>query len=70
MQLYVLEGAPPELTGAEYSDTQQTSLHDIYFRFDGTADVDHDFYIGVYGTANVPIGTTSHYQVFAYSPPI
>ena len=56
LELYVLEGAPPELTGAQYSDTTLSSTHSVYFLYDGTEDNDHDFYIGVYGTSLVPMG--------------
>jgi len=70
LELYVLEGAPPELTGAQYSDTTLSSTHSVYFRYDGTEDNDHDFYIGVYGTSLVPMGSPVPYSVFVYSPPI
>jgi hypothetical protein len=70
MGLYMAEGAPPELTGSQYSDTEASNLHNIYFLFDGTNEVDHDFYIGVYGNSHVTLGNPSPYKIFVYSPPI
>jgi len=70
LQLYGLEGAPPELSGFQYSDVEQSSLHNIYMLFDGTEDVDHDFYFGVYGSSLVALGNPAPYKIFVYSPPI
>lgn len=64
LAVYVLEGAPPELTGYQYSEDSLNALHTLYFLFDGSADIDHDFYIGIYGTSRVPIQSTAEYELF------
>jgi hypothetical protein len=64
LSLFVLQGAPPELTGSQYSDGETSRLHNIYFRYNGNDNSDHDFYIGVYGTALVPLGSPVPYKVF------